>query len=139
MRLQGRVVIVTGGGRGIGAATARAIAEDGGRVVIGDMLEAEGTATAAAIREAGGNAVFVRTDVSREADCARLAAAAAERHGKIDVLICCAGILRGAMLQAEALDDGTFQNVLDVNLRGTFHAVKATLPCCARPSGAWCC
>ncbi len=128
MRLQDRVVIVTGGGRGIGAATARVIAEEGGRVVIGDMLEAEGAATAAAIREAGGNAVFVRADVSREADCARLAAAAAERHGKIDVLICCAGILRGAMLQAEALDDATFQSVLDVNLRGTFLAVKATLP-----------
>lgn len=128
MRLQDRVVIVTGGGRGIGAATARVIAEEGGRVVIGDMLEAEGAATAAAIREAGGNAVFVRADVSREADCARLAAAAAECHGKIDVLICCAGILRGAMLQAEALDDATFQSVLDVNLRGTFLAVKATLP-----------
>ena len=128
MRLQDRVVIVTGGGRGIGAATARAIADGGGRVVIGDMLEAEGEATAAAIRSAGGDAAFVRTDVSREAGCVRLAAATAERHGRIDVLICCAGILRGAMLQAEALDDATFQSVLDVNLKGTFLAVKAALP-----------
>ena len=53
MRLQDRVVIITGGGRGIGAATAQAIAGDGGKVVIGDMLEAEGEATAAAIRAAG--------------------------------------------------------------------------------------
>ena len=128
MRLRDRVVIITGGGRGIGAATAQIIVGEGGRVVIGDMLEAEGEATAAAIRSTGGDAVFVRTDVTREADCARLAQTAAERHGKIDVVICCAGILRGAMLQAEALDEATFTSVLDVNLKGTFLAVKAALP-----------
>ena len=69
MRLKDRVVIITGGGRGIGAATARAITDEGGKVVIGDMLIPEGEATAAAIRAAGGDAIFVKTDVSREADC----------------------------------------------------------------------
>ncbi|RPI05341.1 MAG: SDR family NAD(P)-dependent oxidoreductase, partial [Zetaproteobacteria bacterium] len=64
LRLEDRVVVISGGGRGIGAATARAIADEGGTVVIGDMLEAEGEATAAAIRHAGGSAVFVRTDVT---------------------------------------------------------------------------
>jgi NAD(P)-dependent dehydrogenase (short-subunit alcohol dehydrogenase family) len=128
MRLKDRVVIITGGGRGIGAASAHAVAGEGGKVVIGDMLEAEGEATVAAIRAAGGDAVFVRTDVSREADCVRLATAAAERHCRIDVLICCAGILRGATLQAEALDEATFESVLDVNLKGTFLMVKAALP-----------
>lgn len=128
MGLRDRVVIITGGSRGIGAATARAVAGDGGKVVIGDMLEADGEATAAAIRSAGGEAVFVRTDVSREADCSQLAAAAVERHGRLDVVICCAGILRGAMLQAEALEEATFESVLDVNLKGTFLTVKAALP-----------
>ncbi len=128
MRLQDRVVIITGGGRGIGAATAQAIAAEGGKIVIGDMLEAEGEATAAAIRAAGGDAVFVRTDITKETDCARLAETAAERHGRLDVLICCAGILRGATLQAEALDEATFESVLDVNLKGTFLTVKAALP-----------
>jgi NAD(P)-dependent dehydrogenase (short-subunit alcohol dehydrogenase family) len=128
MRLKDRVVIITGGGRGIGAASAHAVAGEGGKVVIGDMLETEGEATVAAIRAAGGDAVFVRTDVSRAADCVRLAAAAAERHGKLDVVICCAGILRGATLQAEALDEATFESVLDVNLKGTFLMVKAALP-----------
>ena len=128
MRLKDRVVIITGGGRGIGAASAHAVAGEGGKVVIGDMLEAEGEATAAAIRAAGGDAVFVRTDVSRESDCVRLAAAAVERHGKLDVVICCAGILRGATLQAEALDEATFESVLDINLKGTFLMVKAALP-----------
>jgi NAD(P)-dependent dehydrogenase (short-subunit alcohol dehydrogenase family) len=128
MRLLNRVVIITGGGRGIGAATARAISAEGGKVVIGDMLEAEGEATAAAIRAAGGEAAFVKTDVTKEADCARLAATAAERFGKLDAVICCAGILRGAMLQAEALDEATFESVIDVNLKGTFLTVKAALP-----------
>jgi NAD(P)-dependent dehydrogenase (short-subunit alcohol dehydrogenase family) len=128
MRLASRVVVITGGGRGIGAATAQTIAAEGGKVVIGDMLEAEGAATAAAIRATGGDAVFVRTDVTKEADCLRLAAAAVERHGALEVVICCAGILRGAMLQAEALDEATFAGVLDVNLKGTFLTVKAALP-----------
>ena len=128
MRLQERVAIITGGGRGIGAATAQAIVEEGGRVVIGDMLAAEGEATAAAIRAAGGEAFFVQTDVTRAADCSRLAVAAVERYGRLDILICCAGILQGATLQAEALDEATFERVLAVNTKGTFLTVQAALP-----------
>lgn len=128
MRLQDRVVIITGGGRGIGAATARVIAAGGGKVLIGDMLETEGEETAAAIREAGGEAHFVRTEVSRETDCAHLAAVAVERYGKLDVVICCAGILRGATLQADALDEAVFESVLDINVKGTFLTVRAALP-----------
>ena len=128
MPLKDRVVIITGGGRGIGAAAAHVIAAQGGQIAIGDMLEAEGAATAAAIRAAGGQAVFVRTDISKAADCARLAATAVERFGKVDALICCAAILQGAMLQAEALDEVTFERVLSINLRGTFLTVKAALP-----------
>ena len=128
MRLADRVVIITGGGRGIGAAAARVIAAEGGKVLLGDMLEAECEQTAAAIRTAGGDAVFLRTDVTKAADCARLAAKAVERHGHLDALICCAGILQGAMLQAEALDEATFSSVLEVNLKGTFLTVQAALP-----------
>jgi len=121
-------VLITGGGRGIGAATAQAVAAEGGAVAIGDMLEAEGQTTAAALCAAGGRAVFCRTDVTQEADCVRLAALAVERFGRLDTLICCAGILQGAMLQAEALDVATFERVLAVNLKGTFLAVRAALP-----------
>ena len=128
MGLKDRVIIITGGGRGIGAATARLIAARGGKVVIGDMLEAEGEATAAAIRAAGGDAIFVRTDISKAADCVRLVAAAVERYGKLDVLICCAAILQGATLQAEALEEAAFERVLAINVKGTFLTVKAALP-----------
>jgi len=128
MGLKDRAVIITGGGRGIGAATARVIAAKGGKVVIGDMLEVEGEATAAAILAAGGDAVFVRTDISRATECARLAAAAVERYGRLDVLICCAAILQGATLQAEALEESAFERVLTINVKGTFLTVKAALP-----------
>jgi NAD(P)-dependent dehydrogenase (short-subunit alcohol dehydrogenase family) len=128
MRLRDRVVLITGGGRGIGAATAQAVVAEGGAVAIGDMLEAEGQATVAALCATGGRAVFCRTDVTQEADCVRLAALAVERFGRLDTLICCAGILQGAMLQAEALDVTTFERVLAVNLKGTFLAVRAALP-----------
>jgi NAD(P)-dependent dehydrogenase (short-subunit alcohol dehydrogenase family) len=128
MRLKNRVAIITGGGRGIGAATAQIVTAQGGKVVLADLLEAEGEATAAAIRASGGDALFVRTNVSSEKDCAALVQAAVEKFGRVDVLICCAGILRGAMLQADALDESVFQSVLDVNLRGTFLTVKAALP-----------
>jgi len=128
MRLKDRVVVITGGGRGIGAATAHAVVAEGGKVVIGDMLAAEGEATRDALRAAGGSAVFVKTDVTQEADCLRLARTAVEQHGRLDVLICCAGILQGAMLQAETLDPATFDRVLSVNTKGTFLAVRAALP-----------
>ena len=128
MRVRDRVVVITGGGRGIGAATAQAIATEGGRVVIGDLMVAEGDATVTRIRAAGGSAVFVRTDVTQEADCVRLAQTAMERHGALHVLICSAGILQGAMLQADVLDPTTFERVLAVNTKGTFLAVRAALP-----------
>lgn len=128
MDLGDRVVIITGGARGIGAAAAQEIAARGGRVVLGDILEQEGEATAAAIRAAGGEAVFVRTDVSKEAECARLVAQAIARFARLDAVICSAGILEGSMLQAEALDEATFDRVLGVNLKGMFLTVKAALP-----------
>lgn len=128
MRLRDRVVVITGGGRGIGGATARVIAEQGGKVVVGDMLETEGEATAASIRAGGGCAVFVKTNVTEAAACAKLVQTAVDQYGKLDVLICCAGILRGAMLQADVLDEATFESVLDVNLKGTFLMVKAAVP-----------
>ncbi len=128
MRLQGRVVVITGGGRGIGAAAAECIAAEGGKVVVGDLLEAEAGGVLARIKQAGGEAIFVRTDVTRSADCAHLARAAVESYGALDVLVCCAGILQGAMLQAEALDEATFERVIAVNTKGTFLMVQAALP-----------
>ncbi|MEW6750547.1 MAG: SDR family oxidoreductase [Candidatus Latescibacterota bacterium] len=128
MRLQGRVAVVTGGARGIGGAAARVLAEEGARVVIGDVLDDEGEATAAAIRAAGGIAAYVPCDVAREVDCARLVASAVQLHGRLDALVCCAGILRGSYVPVEELNEGTFRSVIDVNLIGTYLCVRQAVP-----------
>lgn len=128
MRLQGKVAVITGGARGIGGATARQFAADGARVAIGDVLVEEGEATATAIRAEGGQALFVRTDVTSEAECAALMAAAAQAYGRLDVLVCCAGVLKGAFLQPEELDAETFANVIDINVKGTYLAVRTATP-----------
>lgn len=127
-RLEGRVAVITGGARGIGAATARVLAEEGAAVVLGDALVADGEATAQSIAQAGGRARFVRADVTNRDDCRRLAQAAVDAYGQLDVLICCAGILRGAFESPEDLEVATFEQVLDVNVKGTFQTVQAAVP-----------
>jgi 3alpha(or 20beta)-hydroxysteroid dehydrogenase len=128
MRLPDHVSVITGGARGIGAAAARVFAQGGARVVIADLLAEEGEATAAEIRRAGGEALFVQTDVRREAACRALMETAWQAHGRLDSLVCCAGILRGSQVPVEEMDEATFDHVLDVNLKGTFLCVQAAVP-----------
>lgn len=127
-RLAGKVAIVTGGARGIGGATARRFASEGAKVVVADLLEQEAQETLGAIEAGGGEAFFVKTNVTVEDDCRQLAERAVERFGRVDVLVTCAGILHGAYLDIEALDLETFERVQDVNVRGTFLALKYAVP-----------
>src|SRR4051812_15831567 len=124
MRMLGKVAVVTGGARGIGGATAEALARDGARVVIGDLRAAEAQATLARIAQAGGEATFVPTDVTREDDCRELMQGARERWGQLDVLVHAAGILKGATLAVDELDASVFDEVVSVNLRGAFLCSK---------------
>ena len=94
MRLAGKVAIISGGARGMGAAEARMFAREGAKVVIGDLQEEDGARVAAEIADAGGEAMFVRLDVTDEASWQRAVAAAVEWFGKVDVLVNNAGILR---------------------------------------------
>ena len=127
--LSGRVVVITGGASGIGAATARLCAARGARVVIGDVDDARGEALARSLTELGLTARFAHVDVTNEADCERLIQTAVADFGTLDVLITCAGILQGAYVEIAALEADVFQRVQDVNVRGTFlcmkHAVAA--------------
>ncbi|MCM3060773.1 SDR family NAD(P)-dependent oxidoreductase, partial [Bacillus subtilis] len=113
--LPGRRVLVTGGARGMGAATCRLFVEEGARVVIGDVLDAEGEALA---RELGDAARFVRLDVADEARWARVAVAAVEQFGRIDVLVNNAGICRDKMFTSMTETD--WDDVMRVHLRGHF-------------------
>jgi 3alpha(or 20beta)-hydroxysteroid dehydrogenase len=87
MRLEGKVALISGGSLGMGAAEARLFAREGARVVIGDVLEAEGRAVEADVRARGGEAVFTRLDVTSEADWHRAVDLALKHFGMLNVLI----------------------------------------------------
>src|SRR5437588_1706569 len=91
MLLEGKVAVITGGGRGIGRAIARRFAAEGAAVLIASRTEAELRTVAKEIEEARGKAVWVTADVSREADCAHVVAAAQDQLGAIDILVNNAG------------------------------------------------
>ena len=126
MRLEGKVAIISGGARGMGAAEARMFAREGAKVVIADLLEEEGMRVAAEIGEAGGEALFVNLDVTDETSWRAAVEAAVERFGKVDVLVNNAAILRtqGLLETTEEIWD----EVMDVNTKGTFLGTKCVIP-----------
>jgi 3alpha(or 20beta)-hydroxysteroid dehydrogenase len=123
MRLAGKVAIVTGAARGIGAETARAFVREGARVLLGDVLDERGQKTAA---ELGAAALYRRLDVRREDDWAAAVAAARERFGPVGVLVNNAAILEVATL--EETSRARFAELLEVNLIGPFLGTQAVLP-----------
>ena len=125
MRLDGKVALITGGARGMGAAEARIFAREGAKVVIADILEDEGKRTEALINEAGGDAVFVRLDVTRQADWDAAVSAAVERFGKLDILVNNAGIGIGGTIEDMSVE--TWDAVMDVNANGVFLGTKAAM------------
>ena len=125
-RVQDKVAIVTGGGTGIGRGIAEALAREGARIVIANRNEETGEAAARGIRDAGGEAVFCRTDVSREDDCARLAQAAADAFGGLDVLVNNAGIF--PRMAIEETTEELWDRIHAINLKGVFFACKHALP-----------
>jgi 3alpha(or 20beta)-hydroxysteroid dehydrogenase len=122
-KLEGRVAVITGGARGQGEATARVFAAEGAKVVIADMLEAEGQAVAQSI---GAAALFHKLDVSDEGQWEMLARAATDRFGAADILINNAGIVHPASLTD--LTKADFERVLQINLIGAWLGMKTLSP-----------
>lgn len=127
MKLAGKVAIVTGGGRGIGRATAEAFAGEGASVAVCARSSVEIEETASAIRSSGGKALAIAADVSREADVADMVRRVLETFGRIDILVNNAGTnLPYREVVDLTLDE--WRRVVDVNLTGPFLCSKAVLP-----------
>ena len=127
MRLEGKVAIVTGGSRGIGACIARRLAADGAAVaVVAHTARAKAGAVVQEIAEAGGRAAPFQADVSQVADCERLAAEVADAFGTIDILINNAGVYYP--LPIEETTEALWDAQIDINLKGSFFMVKAVAP-----------
>jgi len=126
MRLQNKVAVITGGGSGIGKATAIAFAREGAKVVIGNRNVEAGEATVRQIRESGGEGSFVRTDVTIAADVERLVSTAIERYGKLDCMFNNAGInLPGAVPD---ISEDDWDRCINTNLKSVFLGAKYALP-----------
>lgn len=124
MRLEGKVAIVTGGGRGIGMATAKRLAEEGAAIMIGEINSDLGNGAVASLTGDGHEAAFAQCDVSDPASAAKLAADTVSRLGGLDIVVNNAGITRiGDFLETDIED---FDAVIDVNLRGVFAVSQAT-------------
>ena len=128
IQLNDKVAVITGGSTGIGAATAIEYARAGAKIVFGDINETDAEETVRAIREVGGVARFLRTDVMVEAEVAALMKTANTEFGGIHVLVTAAGILRGPGVRIDEFETATFDSVIDVNLKGTFFALKHAVP-----------
>jgi 3-oxoacyl-[acyl-carrier protein] reductase len=125
--LADRVALVTGGSRGIGKAVALLLASHGAKVVVNYVSdERSATATVAEARTLGVDAVAIQGDVSRVAEGERVVKETVERFGRLDFLICNAGIWEGAAV--ESMPEELWDRTMDINLKGTWSVCRAAAP-----------
>ncbi|MFC5405896.1 SDR family NAD(P)-dependent oxidoreductase [Cohnella soli] len=126
MRLQGKVIMITGAGSGIGKCSAQLFAREGATVIVNDVDKAKGEETVTEIIEAGGEATFLYADVTNAESAKAMVEAALEKYGKIDVLFNNAGISGvGALHEVEP---DAWDRVMNVNIRGVYLPSKYVLP-----------
>ncbi|MFZ7111090.1 MAG: SDR family NAD(P)-dependent oxidoreductase [Desulfatiglandales bacterium] len=127
MRLKDRVAVVTGAAQGLGKVFALGFAGEGARIVVSDIQD--GTETVREIQDLGGEAIFCKTDVSREEDTQAMAKAAHKAFGRIDILVNNAAVYAGIKRKPfHEIDMKEWDLVFAVNVRGAFLAVKAVYP-----------
>ncbi len=126
MRLEGKVAIITGGANGMGAEECRIFAREGAKVVIADVMEEEGRQVEAEIAESGGDAVFMKLDVTSEANWEEALEATLARYGKLDILVNNAGI--SGTHHPDTLSTEAWDNFMDINAKGVFLGMKTVIP-----------
>jgi 3-oxoacyl-[acyl-carrier protein] reductase len=126
MEFENRVAILTAGAGGFGSAAARIMAKEGANIVIADIDEASAQPLVKEIEGLGRKAIFVRTDVSNKADAQKLAKAAGDAFGRIDILVNIAGNSLGGAL--EEMAEADFDRVIAIHLKGTFLCSQAAIP-----------
>jgi NAD(P)-dependent dehydrogenase (short-subunit alcohol dehydrogenase family) len=122
-----KVALITGGGGGIGRATALAFAKAGAKVVIVDYDAAAGEATAGIVKQQGGEAKFIKADVTKSADVANYVKETLDTYGKIDCFFNNAGI-EGNLAHTADYDEAMFDQVIGVNVKGVFLGLRHVLP-----------
>ena len=133
MRLDGKVVFISGGSRGQGAAEARLFAKEGASVVMGDILEDEGRRLEAEINESGGRALFVRLDAASEPDWQNAIRQTVQTFGKLDVLVNNAAIYSRVPIEQTSAEE--WDSIMAVNARGVFLGTKHSIPEMRRAGG----
>lgn len=127
-QLESKSALVTGAGSGIGRASALALAREGAAVCVSDINAAGAEETARLISAAGGRAIARPCDVTDKSDVQAMVAATVVAFGQLDAAVNNAGISGHFHQRLHEADDETFERVIDVNLRGVWHCMKAELP-----------
>ena len=135
MRLHDKVALITGAGGGIGGESALLFAAEGAAIVVADVYEAGAKETVERVKSAGGRALFVRADVSKDADCEAMVGAAEQGFGRLDVLFNNAGIMHGKDDDAVATDEDVWDLTMAINAKGVFLGCKHGVPALRRAGG----
>ncbi len=123
MRLKDKVAVVTGGGRGIGETTCVRFAEEGAKVIVADLNEADVQSVVEKIKAAGGEAIGIPVNVTNREQVEKMIADAVAQYGRLDILVNNAGITADAKL--EKMTEDQWDRVIDVNLKGVFNCGQA--------------
>jgi NAD(P)-dependent dehydrogenase (short-subunit alcohol dehydrogenase family) len=127
MKLEGKIAVITGAAQGIGAAFAEGYAKEGAKIVIADILDGQDAVDA--VYKAGSEALYVKTDVTKQDECDAMAKAAVNRFGGIDILVNNAAIFGNIIMKPfTEITDEEWDHLMAVNVKGPFHCCKAVFP-----------